>query len=679
MELKDSVRKIKGVGEKAQKLYEKLKIYTIEDLLAHYPRGYDAYDDIAPIGTLEAGSVFAVQGTLAGKPRIYQTRSLKVIQMTLRDGTGELALTWFNMPFIVKQFHQGTRYILRGKVEKRGLGLTMVHPQVLTEQEFYNRLHVMQPVYGLTAGLTNQAVTKAVRAALEETVLNEEYIPLEIRKKYDLVDIKTAIKNIHFPKGKENMAAARKRLVFDEFFLFMLAMNQLKSQKNVRKSNYQMKEGDVLHSFLEKLPYRLTDAQMRTYNELKNDLTSGKVASRLIQGDVGSGKTIVAVMALLMTVDNGYQGAMMVPTEVLAVQHYETMRELLEPYGVRITLLVGSMKASQKKEAYRQIEEHGTDIIIGTHALIQERVVYSDLALVITDEQHRFGVRQRERFSCKGNEPHMIVMSATPIPRTLAIILYGDLDLSVIDELPAERLPVKNCVVGEGYRPTAYRFMEKQVAEGRQVYIICPMVEESEAIEAENVMDYADRLRTVMPPAVRIAHLHGKMRPAEKTDIMERFGAGEIDILISTTVVEVGINVPNATVMMIENSERFGLAQLHQLRGRVGRGSHQSYCIFISGNESHDTMERLSILAKSNDGFYIANEDLKLRGPGDLFGVRQSGDLQFKLADIYQDASILHDANEAAASFDRQEVRMMCRKYANLRQRLAVYAEDIFL
>lgn len=679
MELKDSVRRIKGVGEKAQKLYEKLKIYTIEDLLAHYPRGYDAYDDIAPIGTLEAGGVFAVQGTLAGKPRIYQTRSLKVIQMTLRDGTGELALTWFNMPFIVKQFHQGTRYILRGKVEKRGLGLTMVHPQVLTEQEFYNRLHVMQPVYGLTAGLTNQAVTKAVRGALEETVLNEEYIPLEIRKKYDLVDRKTAIKNIHFPKGKENMAAARKRLVFDEFFLFMLAMNQLKSRKNVRKSNYQMKEGEVLDSFIERLPYRLTGAQMRTYNELKKDLISGKVTSRLIQGDVGSGKTIVAVMALLMTVDNGYQGAMMVPTEVLAVQHYETMRELLEPYGVRITLLVGSMKASQKKEAYRQIEEHGTDIIIGTHALIQEGVVYSDLALVITDEQHRFGVRQREQFSCKGNEPHMIVMSATPIPRTLAIILYGDLDLSVIDELPAERLPVKNCVVGEGYRPTAYRFMEKQISEGRQVYIICPMVEESEAIEAENVMDYSDRLRAVMPPAVRIAHLHGKMRPAEKTDIMERFGAGEIDILISTTVVEVGINVPNATVMMIENSERFGLAQLHQLRGRVGRGSHQSYCIFISGNESHDTMERLSILAKSNDGFYIANEDLKLRGPGDLFGVRQSGDLQFKLADIYQDAAILHDANEAAASFDRQEVKMMCRKYENLRQRLAVYAEDIFL
>lgn len=655
MELKDSVRNIKGVGEKAQKLYEKLKIYTIEDLLAHYPRGYDAYDDIVPIGALEAGSVSAVQGTLAGKPRIYQTRSLKVIQMTLRDGTGELALTWFNMPFIVKQFHQGTRYILRGKVEKRGLGLTMVHPQVLTEQEFYNRLHVMQPVYGLTAGLTNQAVTKAVRNALEETKLHEEYIPPEIRKKYDLVDIKTAIKNIHFPKGKEGMAAARKRLVFDEFFLFMLAVNRLKSQKNVRKSIYQMKEGEVLHSFMEKLPYRLTAAQLRTYNELKNDLISGKAVSRLIQGDVGSGKTIVAVMALLMTVDNGYQGAMMVPTEVLAVQHYETIKELLEPYGVRITLLVGSMKASQKKEAYKQIAEHGTDIIVGTHALIQEKVVYSDLALVITDEQHRFGVRQREQFSCKGNEPHMLVMSATPIPRTLAIILYGDLDLSVIDELPAERLPVKNCVVGEGYRPAVYRFMEKQIAEGRQVYIVCPMVEESEAIEAENVMDYADRLRTVMPPSVRIAHLHGKMRPAQKTDIMESFGAGEIDILISTTVVEVGINVPNATVMMIENSERFGLAQLHQLRGRVGRGNHQSYCIFVSGNESHDTMERLSILARSNDGFYIANEDLKLRGPGDLFGVRQSGELQFKLADIYQDASILHDANEAAALFLRRQ------------------------
>lgn len=679
MELHDSVRAIKGVGEKAQKLYEKLKIYTIEDLLAHYPREYDAYDDIVPIGNVKAGNVFAVRGTLAGKPRMYQTRSLKVIQMTLRDGTGELTLTWFNMPFIASRFHQGTRYILRGKVEKRGLGLTMVHPQVLTEQEFYNRLHVMQPIYGLTAGITNQAITKAMKTSLAETRLNEDYIPLELRKKYGLVDEKTAIRDIHFPKGRESVIAARKRLVFDEFFLFMLAMNQLKKKKDVRKSNYQMQKEEAVSSFLDKLPYQLTDAQMRTYQELKTDLMSGKVTNRLIQGDVGSGKTILAVMALLMTVDNGYQGAMMVPTEVLAQQHYETMQELLGPYGIHITLLVGSMKASQKKEAYQQIMEHETDIIIGTHALIQEKVVYSDLALVITDEQHRFGVRQREQFSEKGKEPHMIVMSATPIPRTLAIILYGDLDISVIDELPAERLPIKNCVVGEGYRPTAYHFMEKQVAEGRQVYIICPMVEESEAIEAENVLDYTDRLQKIMPPAIRIAYLHGKMRPAEKSDIMERFAAGEIDILISTTVVEVGINVPNATVMMIENAERFGLAQLHQLRGRVGRGSHQSYCIFISGNESKDTMERLSILAESNDGFYIANEDLKLRGPGDLFGLRQSGDLQFKLADIYQDAPILHDANEAAATFDKEEVKLMCKKYENLRKRLSVYAEDVFL
>lgn len=679
MQLEDSVREIKGVGEKAQSLYKKLHIETVGDLLEHYPREYDSYEDIVPIHDLVPGKVAAVCGTIAAKPRLYQSGGRKVVQMTLRDGSGELTLTWFNMPFVIKQFHQGTRYILRGKVERRGVGLVMAHPQVLTEQEFYRRLHMMQPIYALTAGLTNAAVTKAVRAAFENVSPQEEYLPAEIRKRYDLILYKNAIRAIHFPKGKKDMEEARKRLVFDEFFIFMLAMKQLTKQREKECAVFAIQDRQELEELEESLGYSLTVAQRRCLDELKKDLTSGRVMNRLVQGDVGSGKTIVAMMALLLVAKNGCQGAMMAPTEVLAKQHYESFCKLLAPFGVKTVLLTGSMKQSEKKEVYQEIASGEASIIIGTHALIQEKVAYHKLALVVTDEQHRFGVRQRELLSEKGEKPHMLVMSATPIPRTLAIILYGDLDISLIDELPAKRLPIKNCVVGEAYRPTAYHFMEQQVAEGRQVYVICPMVEESEGIEAENVLDYTDRLRSVMPPSVRIEYLHGRLKAEQKNEIMERFKRGEIDILVSTTVIEVGINVPNATVMMVENAERFGLAQLHQLRGRVGRGEYQSYCIFMSSNEGKQCMERLELLVQSNDGFFIANEDLKLRGPGDMFGVRQSGELYFKLADIYEDAGILYQANEAAATLTSDEVNLLCKKYEPLRKRLRAYGEEVAL
>ena len=405
-----------------------------------------------------------------------------------------------------------------------------------------------------------------------------------------------------------------------------------------------------VEAFVQGLPYQLTNAQQKVWTEILRDISGDTAMSRLVQGDVGSGKTIVAVLALMTAALNGYQGAMMAPTEVLARQHYESVTSLFETYGIKIkvVLLTGSMTAKEKRRAYDRIECGYAKIIIGTHALIQGAVNYDCLALVVTDEQHRFGVKQREAFARKGGVPHVLVMSATPIPRTLAIILYGDLDISVIDELPANRLPIKNCVVDTGYRQTAYTFMKKQVAEGRQCYVICPMVEESESIEAENVIDYASMLQSEMGDGICVAYLHGKMRQTEKDDIMDRFGRNEIQILVSTTVIEVGIDVPNAAVMMVENAERFGLAQLHQLRGRVGRGRHQSYCIFMSGSKSKETKERLSILNKSNDGFKIASEDLRLRGPGDLFGIRQSGLMDFRLGDVYQDAKILQMANEAA-------------------------------
>ena len=486
---------------------------------------------------------------------------------------------------------------------------------------------------------------------------------------------KKAVRTIHFPESKEAYAKARSRLVFEEFFLFSMALHRMKETKHSKPSEYLLLAGDKVAAFLDALPYELTTGQKNAWEDIKQDLRSGIVMNRLIQGDVGSGKTVVAMLSLLCAVESGHQGAIMVPTEVLAGQHYEEFQKFLEPLGVRVALLVGSMTAAAKREVNRQIAEKEVDIIVGTHALIQEKVKYADLALIVTDEQHRFGVRQREMFSDKGKSPHMLVMSATPIPRTLAIILYGDLDVSVIDVLPANRLPIKNCAVGTNYRPQAYRFMEKQVADGHQVYIICPMVEESENAEAENVMDYTNSIREVLSPSIRVEYLHGKMKPAQKNEIMEAFSKGEVDILVSTTVIEVGINVPNATVMMIENAERFGLAQLHQLRGRVGRGAAQSYCIFMAGNPSKETMERLRILEDSNDGFYVAKQDLKLRGPGDLFGIRQSGDLLFRMADIYQDANELQQANEAACSLTREEVNLLCKKYDGLRQKM----EELYL
>ena len=431
----------------------------------------------------------------------------------------------------------------------------------------------------------------------------------------------------------------------------------MKEEKETSVNGCRMEKKQEVDDFLSQLPFELTNAQKKVWKEIRKDMQGDYTMSRLVQGDVGSGKTIVAVLALLEAACNGYQGAMMAPTEVLARQHYQSVCEMFEKYGIpfRTELLTGSMKAKERREAYERIETGESQIIIGTHALIQEKVNYRNLGLVITDEQHRFGVRQREALAKKGNMPHILVMSATPIPRTLAIIIYGDLDLSVIDELPKDRLPIKNCVVDTGYRETAYRFMKKQVEEGRQCYVICPMVEESEAMEAENVIDYSTMLSERMGPEVTVGYLHGKMKQAQKDEIMEKFAQNQIQILVSTTVVEVGINVPNATVMMVENAERFGLAQLHQLRGRVGRGAFQSYCIFMTASRAKETKKRLDILNHSNDGFYIAGEDLKLRGPGDLFGIRQSGLMEFKLGDIFQDAGILQMAAEAASSEEIRE------------------------
>ncbi|MGB4658558.1 MAG: ATP-dependent DNA helicase RecG [Mobilitalea sp.] len=656
MDANDNIKVIKGIGEKTEKLFQKLGIETVQDLLEHYPRGYEEFNPPSAIRSIMEGTTVAIEASLLMTPKVKKIRNLQIVSVQVKDSSGTMFLTWFNMPFLQKTLHAGYRYIFRGKVIRKNGMLVIEQPGIYLREDYYRLLKVLQPVYPLTEGVTNGAISKAVKQVLSELEFAKDYIPKTIAKDFVLMDRTKAIREVHFPKDRDRMMKARQRLVFDEFFLYSLALRKLKDKKALIRSEYPMTEPEECNQLIDSFPYQLTKAQLTVWEEVKTDLTGDYVMNRLIQGDVGSGKTVLAVLAILMAVKNGYQASFMVPTEVLAKQHLKSLTGMLEPFGVTINLLVGSMKAKEKRETYEKIRTHQTDIIIGTHALIQEKVEYDRLGLVITDEQHRFGVKQREALMNKGGNPHVLVMSATPIPRTLAIILYGDLDISVIDELPAERLPIKNCVVDTNYRPSAYRFIDKQAAMGRQTYVICPMVAESEVMEAENVMDYSERLKEELSSEVSVEYLHGKMKAKDKNDVMERFSEGDIDVLVSTTVVEVGVNVPNASVMMVENAERFGLAQLHQLRGRVGRGEYQSYCIFVCGSSSKEAWERLEILNKSNDGFFIAGEDLKLRGPGDIFGIRQSGDMDFKLGDIFTDASILKGAAEAVKCLRDEEV-----------------------
>lgn len=678
MNYNDSVRKIKGVGEKAENYLHKLDVFQVGDLLEHYPRDYDEFKEIVPISELQEGKVMAVEGVLRKKPSVKNTSNLKIITAFLEDETGILQITWFNMPFLVNQLRLGTRYIMRGKTGRHNGKMVLEQPKLYSKNEFYKKVGKMLPIYPLTAGLTNHQMTKAVQTALSECEGILEFLPLEIRKRNDLVGYKKAVQDIHFPKNRVEFIKARKRLVFDELFLYQAALRAIRFQ-NDQKSCHVMMQKKEVEEFLESLPFILTGAQRKVYEEILADLCGGRVMNRLVQGDVGSGKTVVAVLALYLTVCNGSQGAFMVPTEVLARQHYLSLQNMLGVRGVRIGLLIGSLTAKQKREGKEKLAAGEWDIVVGTHAMLQDNVEFHDLALVITDEQHRFGVRQREVLSEKGETPHILAMSATPIPRTLALVLYGDMDLSVMDELPANRLPIKNCVVGTDYRPNAYRFMKEQIGMGHQVYIICPMVEENDDMELESVALYTEQLRQVFSGRAVVDSLHGKMKPAQKNEVMERFGAGETDILVSTTVIEVGIDVPNATVIMIENAERFGLAGLHQLRGRVGRGEAQSYCILMYGNDTKEGKERLSILASSNDGFHIAREDLRLRGQGDFFGVLQSGDKLFKLADIYEDAKLLQAASEEAKRYDFQEISCFYAKNRRLSEKLEHYMGKVSL
>lgn len=670
---------LKGIGAKTMQIFERAGVHNIGDLLSYYPRTYRTYEAVTDTSCAQEEKMIAVRARLERAVTVQYIKRLQIVSTVICDHAGKLEARWYNMPYLKNTLQKGAEYIFYGKVVRKGNRLILEQPALFSPEQYGEMLKELQPVYVLTKGLSNQMVSKAVRQVLEDMPLQPEFLSEDIREKYELAEYGYALEEIHFPRDHHHMELARRRLVFDEFFLFILTLRRYKERREAAANMFSMEHTELPQKVMEGLPYRLTNAQLRAWKDILRDMTGERVMTRLIQGDVGSGKTIVAFLAMLLAAANGLQSSLMVPTEVLARQHFEAMQELLSQQALSYVpvLLTGSMTAKEKRLAYAKIASGEADFIIGTHALIQEKVEYHRLGLVITDEQHRFGVRQRETLAEKGEaEPHTLVMSATPIPRTLAVILYGDLDISVMDELPANRIPIKNCVVDTGYRGRAYAFIEKQIRMGRQAYVICPMVEENEMMEAEDVLSYTKKLKEALPADIRVEYLHGKMKPKEKNEIMERFLRNEIQVLVSTTVVEVGVNVPNATVMMIENAERFGLAQLHQLRGRVGRGVHQSYCIMVSGSNGKHIQKRLEILNQSNDGFYIASEDLKLRGPGDLLGIRQSGLMEFKIGDVFTDVSILQSACEAAELLLAKDPDLEALEHRNLRRKLENYMSN---
>jgi len=650
MSLNQSIVTLKGVGTQIAAKLNKLDIYTLKDMIEHYPREYEDRRKIVPIKDSVMDEHNNIVATVASPPKVTRKSGKIIVTFRVKDETGSIYVSFYGQAYMKNNFSVGETYLFYGKIKRKYTTIEMESPeyQKVTDLENLEKVAKLTPIYPATSKLSQKVIRGLIEKSLEQCIpYVTDYLPISIREEHGLVSKEYALRNIHFPKNSEAFFEARKRLVFEELFMLQLSLYRLKAdfaRKIIGISHNVPKD---LKLFLDKLPFELTGAQKRVVKEIITDMKNQMAMNRLIQGDVGSGKTVVAALALFIAVRGGYQGALMAPTEVLAVQHYEFLNKLMAPFGVEVGLLTGSTTKKQKAELIEAIKEQKLHIVVGTHALIEENVELPKIGLVITDEQHRFGVRQRVKLSEKGSTADVMVMTATPIPRTLALILYGDMDISIIDELPPGRLPIKTNTVHSSYHTRIYRFMEKEVQEGRQCYIICPMVEEGETnSDLQSVIEYSHYLKTEVFKSFAVAYLHGKMKPKEKRDIMQRFGNGEINILVSTTVIEVGINVPNATVMLIENAERFGLAQLHQLRGRVGRGIYKSYCILLSDSKNKITQERLKIMEESQDGFVIAETDLKLRGPGEFFGTRQHGLPEMKIANLYHDAKALKEVQQ---------------------------------
>lgn len=674
MEGRDEVSLLKGVGEQRQKKLQKLGIFTIEDLLTHYPREYKDRSEILKIADLPMEETVSFLAEIKEEGQNSRHGRLIYTRMKVYDETGAVGVLWYNQPYMKNSLKIGEWYLFSGKLQKKYGRTEMLSPEVERIGENFAGGRIL-PVYPSVEGLSQKMLRNLMEEALSQMSggMREE-LPLWLRKKYHLAERNFAIQNIHFPKTEQGFYDARRRLVFEELFLLQTALFRLKHTLESSGEGIRLRKKAALREGESLLPFALTNAQKRVMQEIEQDMTAGKIMNRLVQGDVGSGKTAVAMLAAYWTIQNGYQAAIMAPTEVLARQHFASFQKMFAPAGIRVALLTGSLKAKEKREALALAESGEAQMIVGTHAVIQESVTFQNLGLAITDEQHRFGVRQRSTLAEKGENVHTLVMTATPIPRTLALILYGDLDISIIDELPPGRQKIDTSAVDSRYHQRIYAFIRRHVKEGRQAYVICPMIAENEKMEVQSVLEYTEELTEELTDC-RVACVHGKLKAKEKQAVMDAFAAGEIDVLVSTTVIEVGINVPNATIMLIENAERFGLAQLHQLRGRVGRGSEKSYCILVSDTKTKTAKERMKTMTESEDGFVISEKDLKLRGPGEFFGIRQHGLPELKIADLYKDMPILKEAQQAAAELLRQDYRLEMEEHRLLREHIEGYLE----
>lgn len=652
--LDTSVQYLKGVGPKMYELLNKLSIYTVKDLLEYYPRVYEDRTKVTPISDFQKDQNVLFLGTLIKPVTMVYAKKKKILSTVVVDDSGAIAmLTWFNQVYIKDRIKEGGTYLFYGKVGSVSGSRATLDSCSIYDVNDLDKIQGLYPIYPLTAGITQNYLFKLINNLMDSGIMVNEIFNEEFRRKYRLAEANYALRNIHFPKSYEMVNIARNRIIFEELFLFQLALLNMK-QIEVEHTNTNTYSDLDESEFLKLIPFELTGAQKKVVSQIKKDMSSKTVMNRLVQGDVGSGKTMVAAIAMYLAVKNGYQAALMAPTTILANQHYIELSQYFEKLGINVEIITSSTTKKQKEKIIEKLKNNDIDILIGTHSIIEDNVEFNNLGLVVTDEQHRFGVKQRMKLSAKGNVVDTIVMTATPIPRSLAIILYGDLDLSIIDELPPGRKPVETCVVNDSYNQRVYNFLKKQINEGRQVYVVCPLVEENEDLDLNSVEKLYEEYKKEFN-GYNVAILHGKMKNKEKDSIMQEFKANKINILISTTVIEVGISVPNATVMVIENSDRFGLAALHQLRGRVGRGSASSYCILKSNNKSAIARQRLDIMRKSNDGFEIAQKDLELRGPGDFFGVRQSGMPEFKLANLLTDTKILESTQEAVKTLIEED------------------------
>ena len=648
--LSDPISMLRGIGPAKQKLFAALNIFTLEDLICHFPRGYEDRTQLVTISQLEADRPACFRATVMNTPRTNHIRKgLDLTKVQVADHSGRLNLTFFNAKYAVEHLEYGREYFFYGTLTGDFTGYGMTNPifEAVDSQAVITRR--VMPIYPLTAGLTNAAVLKAVQQALAVCDPPEEVLPAALRQRYGILGAEEAYHIIHQPASMAQAREARKRMIFEEFFVFSAGLSLMRAARAEKQTAPY--ENTDLTTFYAGLPFTLTGAQQRAIEEILADLKKGAPMNRLVQGDVGSGKTMVAAAAAYCAARNGKQTALMAPTEILAEQHHASLSALFAPMGITVALLTGSMTVKEKRTVRQALEEGTVQIAVGTHALISESTVFHDLGLVITDEQHRFGVGQRSRLSAKGDDPHLLVMSATPIPRTLALLMYGDLDVSILDELPPGREAVDTFLVGESYRARINAFIRKQVAEGHQCFVVCPAVEENDALDVKSATVWAETLQQTVFPDLRVALLHGQMKGAEKEAAMAAFARQEADVLVATTVIEVGVDVPNATLMVIEDADRFGLSQLHQLRGRVGRGKSKSYCILTTHNRNTETLQRLKALCKTTDGFKIAEEDLKLRGPGDFFGSRQSGLPAFHMADLELDLELLKQAQQASVEW----------------------------